>query len=138
MTFPPRAFCFSPRRRKISGSRSARHFRKALSVAAELYPWLGAIAEDLHSRLPPARVVERAGHDHRDVRHHLGLVEERRSAFRAKASVGCFAAVTPTSERLQRALHIQCRRWQRHDNGKGRPGTFLAVLAVAHADKSRL
>src|SRR5256885_16688870 len=92
---------------KITASRSARHFRKPLSVAAELYPWLGAVAEDLHRRLYPARVVERTGHDHRDVRHDLGLVEERRSAFRAEAPVCCFAAVAPTGECLQWALHAR-------------------------------
>jgi hypothetical protein len=97
--------------------KSALHFRETLSVAAELHPRLGTLAEDLHIRLHPARVVERPGHNHRDVRHDLGIIDKRRSAFGAEAPEGCFAAVTATGERLQRALHIQCRRWQRYDDG---------------------
>jgi hypothetical protein len=40
--------CSSPRQRENNPSRSARHLRKALSVAAEFYPWLRPVAEDLH------------------------------------------------------------------------------------------
>ena len=53
MAFPPSGVdLFFPRAEaEITASRSARHFRKALSVAAELHPWLGAVADRSHRRL---------------------------------------------------------------------------------------
>src|SRR5215475_14095826 len=87
-----------------SAGRYRRHFRGTAPLAAELHPWLGAVTKDLAGGLYPARVIKRTGQYHRDIRHHLRLVNERRSACRAEASVSRFAAVTPASECLQRAL----------------------------------
>src|SRR6516162_11653661 len=127
------------RRRAVPAGRIdlPRHFREALPLAAEADPRLRAVAEDLHPRLDPARIIERPGHDHRDVRHDLGLVDQRRSALRTESAVGCLAAVAPTRERLQRAMHAQRRRRESNHDGKGSPGTLLAVLAVADADEGR-
>src|SRR5215467_15953610 len=57
--------------RGSSVGRHRRHFRGTAPLAAELHPWLRAIAEDLALRLDPARVIKRTGHDHRHVRHDL-------------------------------------------------------------------
>src|SRR6516164_4730644 len=101
-----------------------------------MYPWLCAVTKDLARRLDPARVIKRTGQYHRDIRHDLRLVDERRSACRAEASVSRFAAVTPASECFQRALYRKCRRWQRHDDRKGAPSALLTILAMTYADKS--
>ena len=119
-----------------SAGRHRRHFRGTAPLAAELHPWLRAVTKDLAGGLYPARVIKRTGQSHRDIRHDLRLVDERRSACRAEASVSRFAAVTPASECFQRALYRKCRRWQRHDDRKGAPSALLAILAVTYADKS--
>src|SRR5215467_12601267 len=125
------------RTRQLSWGRRRRHFRGTAPLAAELHPWLRAIAEDLALRLDPARVIKRTGHDHRDLRHNLRLVDKRRSAFWAEAPVSRFAAVPSAGECLQRAPYRQCRRWQRHDDRKGGPSTLLAILAMTYSDKSQ-
>ncbi len=63
------------------------HFREALAFAFETNPRLRAVAVDLHSRLYPACVVERPGHDYGEVRHDLGLGNDSGSAFRAETPV---------------------------------------------------
>src|SRR5438128_1421077 len=62
---------------EASSARREQHFRKALSLTAELHPWLSTVAKDLHRQFNPAHVVERSGQNHRDIRHDLGLVNER-------------------------------------------------------------
>src|SRR6516165_7633262 len=91
-----------------SAGRHRRHFRGTAPLAAELHPWLRAVTKDLARGLDPARVIKRTGHYHRDIRHDLRLVDERRSAYWAEASVSRFAAVTPASECLQCALYRKC------------------------------
>src|SRR6516164_3945542 len=115
-----------------------RHLREALPVAAEADPGLGAVAKDLRRRLEPALVVERARRNHHDFGHHLGLLDDRRGAFRAEPAVGRLAGVAMALERLQRAL--QANRWlrQRHHDVERGSGALLAVGAVAYADKDRL
>src|SRR6516164_6621148 len=115
-----------------------RHFREALPFTTQAHPSLGAVAKDLRRRLDPALVVERARRNHHDIGHHLGLLDDRRGAFRAEPAVGRFAGVAMALERLQRALHADRRLRQRHHHVERGSGASLAVGAVAHADKGRL
>src|SRR6516162_3446980 len=114
-----------------------RHLRKALPLAAEADPRLRAAAVDFHCRLDPARIVERSSHHYREIGHDLDIGGDRRAAFRAETPLKRLAAIATAVECLEWALHRQRRLWHREDDPECGAGRLLAILAVAHADKSR-
>jgi hypothetical protein len=70
-------------------------------------------------------------------RERCGVAGDRRTAIRAEPSQDGLPAIAAILVGLQLALDRQRRRGYPHDDAERGPGLLLAILAMAHADKSR-
>lgn len=110
---------------------SGRHARVVLGIVGNRDPGLSRVAEQLHRRLQPARIVERAAHDQGHAGEALGLDCQHRAAAGAEAYSFLPPAITRVGEAVGRAVKRERFVWHRHDLDESRSALFLAVCAMA-------
>jgi hypothetical protein len=83
----------------------------------------------------PCRIIESAGFDERDARHHGDIREDGRAALRTEVSVDRLPTIARVVKRLELSLNRQSRFWNSDEDRESRPRLLLTVLAMAYSDK---
>lgn len=77
------------------------HFRELLASFGYRSPSLLAVAIDVHHRIKPTGIIDRAGFDERNLRNSSGVREDWRATVRTKISLYRLPTTADVVKRLE-------------------------------------
>jgi len=108
------------------------HFLKRLDLFREAYPGLRAGAPKLHRRIDPACIIQRAGHDERQIGYAVRISGDARAAFRTKPPMHGVSSLGNVFIGPERSSDVQRSPGHADDGAERGSRLPLAVLAMTH------